>query len=126
MDRGACRATVHGVARSGTRISTRTALKACVPTSSVDTQCTNHCHRSVLVAILCLGIYICITCPRKEFLHGRVECIRSKQIPDPVCRTMLCGLPDDINMFVWKTKQSYIGFLTTGLFKIFPRLFNSV
>ena len=64
MDRGACRATVHGVAKSGKRMSTRTALKACVPTSSADTQCTNHCHSSVLVAILCLGIYVCITCPR--------------------------------------------------------------
>lgn len=54
------------------------------------------------------------------------QSIRSKQILDPVCLTMLCGLPDHINMFVWKTKQSYIGFLTTGLFKIFPRLFNRV
>ena len=124
---GVCERVQHG------RTCPARTHTVCMDVSSVDihmldmdTQCINHCNRLVLIAILGFGIYIYITCPRKELLRGRVEYIRSKQIPDPVCLTMLCSLQDGINMFVWKIKQSYIGFLTTGLFKIFPRLFNSV
>lgn len=83
----------------------------------------------VLIIILCLGIVIIpiyIACPRKELLHGRVECITNEQIPESACVTMLYRLPNDIDIFVWKTKQSYTGFLTAGLFRVFPRLFNNV
>lgn len=62
----------------------------------------------------------------RELLHGRVECITNEQIPESACVTVLYCLPNDLDIFVWKTKQSYTGFLTAGLFKVSPRLFNNV